>query len=428
MSTPPTDWTLESLSDLTLQTSSWNPVVQQRSTIRYIDVSSIDRDTLQIVGDSTVIAASAPSRARKIVRQGDTIFATVRPGLKRIALIGSELDGEIASTAFCVLRPNQHRIHPGFLFYAIQTPWFIASVSGAESGASYPAVRDTDVLKQRIHVPPRDEQILITSALDLCRTSLLTENESEAATRTAKQSVLRGVFTKGLRGGNTTDTELGEIPNSWKRLQLDDCAEVQTGATKGRTFTHDTTNVPYLRVANVQDGHLDLTKIKHLRIPVSEVERYRLHPGDVVLTEGGDFDKLGRGFIWRGELDLCIHQNHVFAVRTDRTRLLPEFFAYLAQSPYGKAYFLKVAHKTTNLACINSTKLKAFPVLVPPLHEQHEIVILLDAIDQKINLHRRKRAVLNDLFKTLLHKLMTGEIRVSDLDLSALESANADAA
>jgi type I restriction enzyme S subunit len=163
--------------------------------------------------------------------------------------------------------------------------------------------------------------------------------------------------------------------------------------------------------------------MKEIRIRRSEIERYRLLSGDVVLTEGGDFDKLGRGFIWRGEIDLCVHQNHIFAVRPHRQRLLPEFFAYLTQSAYGKAYFLKVAHKTTNLASINSTKLKAFPVLIPPtLDEQREIVTILDAIDRKIDLHKRKRAVLDELFKALLHKLMTGEIRVADIDLSTLAS------
>jgi type I restriction enzyme S subunit len=139
---------------------------------------------------------------------------------------------------------------------------------------------------------------------------------------------------------------------------------------------------------------------------------YRLQPGDVVLMEGGDFDKLGRGFM-RGELG--------FAIRLDNKRLLTEFFAYLVQSDYGKAYFLKVPHKTPNLACINSTKLKAFPALIAAtLEEQQEIVTILDSIDRKIDLHKRKRAVLDDLFKSLLHTLTTGEIRIADLDLSPL--------
>lgn len=193
---------------------------------------------------------------------------------------------------------------------------------------------------------------------------------------------------------------------------------VQTGASKGRKFGGaEVIQVPYLRVANVQDGYLDLTEIKTMAIWRAELNRYRLQQGDVLMTGRGDFDKLGRGFIWRGEINLCVHQNHVFAVRTDRNRLLPDFFAYQAQSDYGKAYFLKVAHKTTNLASINSTKLKAFPILIPKLIEQREIVSIIEAIDHKIDLHHRKLTVLEELFNALLHKLMTREMRMRDLTL-----------
>jgi type I restriction enzyme S subunit len=163
--------------------------------------------------------------------------------------------------------------------------------------------------------------------------------------------------------------------------------------------------------------------MKTIKIRRSELERYRLRVGDVVLTEGGDFDKLGRGFIWRGEIEMCVHQNHIFAIRPNVKVLAPDFLAYLIQSLYGKAYLLKVAHKTTNLACINSTKLKAFPVPLPDLDEQNEIVRILQAIDEKVDLHKRKRNLLTDLFQTLLETLLTGEVRVSDLDIPALEAA-----
>jgi type I restriction enzyme S subunit len=207
-------------------------------------------------------------------------------------------------------------------------------------------------------------------------------------------------------------------------VPLDRVAFVQTGIAKGRRLGHETEvlDVPYLRVANVQDGRLDLREMKRIQVRRAELQRYSLKDGDVVLTEGGDFDKLGRGFIWRGEVQPCVHQNHVFAVRVDRDRLVPEFLAYLAQSAYGKAYFLKVAHKTTNLACINTTKLKALPVLVPDPEEQRDVVAILQAIDRKIDLHRRRRALLDELFKSLLHKLMSGALRASELDLSVLPS------
>lgn len=237
---------------------------------------------------------------------------------------------------------------------------------------------------------------------------------------------MQQLFTCGLRGDIEKETEFGSAPMGWLNGVLDDCSFVQTGIAKGRRISDsEAIDLPYLRVANVQDGHLDLSEMKSIQILKSELDRYRLRTGDVVVTEGGDFDKLGRGFIWRGEIDPCVHQNHVFAIRPDTGTLLPEFLAYQIQSAYGKAYFLKVAHKTTNLACINSTKLKAFPVLLPKLDEQRDIVQILDAIDQKIDLHKRKKAVLEELFRTLLHKLMTGEVQVSDLDLSALETAHA---
>lgn len=317
-----------------------------------------------------------------------------------------------------LLRPKAG-IDPLFFFYACR------AIDVPARGYN----RHFTFLKEQWVSYPLDEGEQRAIAAVLRHVELVLEQQSALiqCAQHLKRAAMHTLFTRGLRGEPQRDTEFGSVPETWDETVLDDCATVQTGAAKGRMLVGaEVVEVPYLRVANVQDGHLDLTEMKDIRIRTTEIERYRLQLGDVVLTEGGDFDKLGRGFIWRGELDLCVHQNHVFAVRPHRDRLLPEFFAYLAQSAYGKAYFLKVAHKTTNLACINSTKLKAFPVPVPPtLDEQSDIVAILHAIDRKIDLHRRKRAVLDELFKALLHKLMTGEVRVSDLDLSALETGMA---
>jgi type I restriction enzyme S subunit len=243
-----------------------------------------------------------------------------------------------------------------------------------------------------------------------------------AITTELKKGLQNQLFSQGLRHETQKQTEINPAPESWEVLPLRNCAVVQTGVAKGRKLDgKETVTLPYLRVANVQSGFLDLTEMKAITILAKEKPRFMLQDGDVVLTEGGDFDKLGRGFIWRGEIEDCVHQNHIFAVRVDRTRLLPAFFAHLSQSPYGKAYFLSVAHKTTNLACINTTKLKAFPVMVPPLNEQCEIVATLEAVDSKLERHQRKRVLLTDLFRTLLHQLMTAQLRVHNLDLSELE-------
>jgi type I restriction enzyme S subunit len=115
-------------------------------------------------------------------------------------------------------------------------------------------------------------------------------------------------------------------------------------------------------------------------------------------------------------------QNHIFAVRVNQSVLLPEFFAHLSQSLYGKAYFLSVAHKTTNLACINTTKLKNSPVLIPSKAEQEKIVKILECMDMRLRNHERKMKLFNYLFRTLLHQLMTAQIRVQDLDLTEQEA------
>lgn len=231
-----------------------------------------------------------------------------------------------------------------------------------------------------------------------------------------KKALMHKLFTEGFRREPQKQTEIGLVPESWEVVPLSECAVVQTGIAKGRKVNaEEAVVVPYLRVANVQDGYLDLSEMKTITIRKNEQQRFALQDGDVVLTEGGDFDKLGRGFIWHGQIENCVHQNHVFAVRPDKVQISSEFFAYLSQSPYGKRYFLSVAHKTTNLACINTTKLKAFPVLLPPQDQQTDIVVACSSIDGKIRNATNKKNQLQDLFHALLHELMTAKIRVNSL-------------
>jgi type I restriction enzyme S subunit len=364
--------------------------------------------------------ASDVQSSKYAFQPGDVLYGKLRPYLDKAILADR---AGICTTELLVLRPKVG-VDPRFLVGLVHAPSFVEHAVAGTTGVQHPRTSWNHICGFELPAFEPEERSNIANLLWQVHDNLTANETAIEAGADLKRAAMRALFTKGLRGEAQKDTEFGPVPQTWIEKPLDDCATFQTGAAKGRKFADaETVDVPYLRVANVQDGHLDLTEMKEIRIRKSEVERYRLQNGDVVLTEGGDFDKLGRGFIWQGELGLCVHQNHVFAVRPKKEELLPEFFAYLAQSAYGKGYFLKVAHKTTNLACINSTKLKAFPVLVPPtLDEQREIVAILDVIDRKIDLHKRKRAVLYELFKALLHKLMTGEIRVADLDLSVIDA------
>ena len=151
----------------------------------------------------------------------------------------------------------------------------------------------------------------------------------------------------------------------WDCRQLSSFSEIKSGVTKGRKFNgKETLWVPYMRVANVQDGYLKLDDISKIEVLPSDVDKFQLKPKDILLTEGGDPDKLGRGAVWHGEIENCIHQNHIFRIRLSSDMMIPEYASMLISSERGKRYFLKSAKQTTGIASINMGQLKKCPGLV----------------------------------------------------------------
>ena len=170
---------------------------------------------------------------------------------------------------------------------------------------------------------------------------------------------------------------------SWNEEPLEEMANVVSGITKGRKLKAQcTTEVPYMAVSNVKDGYIDWTTVKTIEATEQEINQYRLLPEDVLMTEGGDPDKLGRGAIIKGPLENCIHQNHIFRVRLNATVILPEFFAEYLRHQKSKRYFLGCAKQTTGIASINMRQLKALPVLLPPLELQNQFADFVKVVDK----------------------------------------------
>lgn len=162
-------------------------------------------------------------------------------------------------------------------------------------------------------------------------------------------------------------------PMAWPEVVLETLADIVSGITKGRKVKEQTLlEVPYMAVSNVKDGYIDWTTVKTILATEQEIEQYRLFPDDVLMTEGGDPDKVGRGAIIKEPLENCIHQNHIFRVRLDKEKILPAFFAEYLQHQKSKRYFLGCAKQTTGIASINMKQLQALPVLLPPLDLQQQ--------------------------------------------------------
>lgn len=199
-------------------------------------------------------------------------------------------------------------------------------------------------------------------------------------------------------------------PNGWPNTtKLAEVSEPVSGITKGRKINGKAMReIPYLAVVNVQDRHLNLNTVKTIEATEEEIERYRLLPGDLLLTEGGDPDKLGRGSLWNGELPEAIHQNHIFRVRVTSPALTPLYLSWLIGSSYGKTYFLRQAKQTTGIATINMGQLKAFPLLLPPLELQHQFAARVEAIHGAKAAHLSVLANIDSLFASLQNRAFAG--------------------
>lgn len=414
----PHKWQKVLIRDVTLKTRTWNPLNEPRETIRYVDVSAVSRETLEITAAAELPAATAPSRARKIIESGDTIFATIRPGLKRVAQVSAVYDKAIVSTAFCVLRPDRTRIDPDFLYFVASGDAFVDDVTGFQTGASYPAVRDSDILDRDIPLPPLPDQTQIAGVLCAMRKALLLQVNSLAVANELKRAAMRDIFARGLRGEPQKETAIGLVPDSWDVARLADLASIERGR-----FLHRPRNEPRFYggpTPFVQTGDVvrSAGRIREFSQSLNDdgVAISRIFPAGTILIT------IAANIGYTGILEFASACPDSLVAITAGARVNNAFLEYFLQTQ--QAEMDQRAPKGTQKN-INIQFLSPWSIPVPTLDEQQQIVEILDAVDRKIDFHTRKRAVLEGLFKALLHNLMTGAIRVADLDFSALHQETA---
>lgn len=381
---------------------------------QYIDVSAVSSDSLEIEKPTLHQRATAPSRAQKPVRSGDTIFATIRPALKRIALVPQLLDGAVASTAFAVLRPDPSLIDPDFLFLSVSADSFVTAVSALQSGASYPAVRDRDVWGQEIWVPALNTQRDIASTLMMIREAIRLERMAEATAGQLKATAMRELFTRGLWGEAQRESSLGPIPESWRVERLERVARLATGTTPSTAHTdYFVGTTPFFRTAEITNCRLAKSSSFVSDEAIADYSLKVFPKGTILMAMYGQGKT--RGQVGLLECAAATTQN-AGAIQPNQGIDSAYLWHYLLHC-YER---LRATGSLGHLSHLNLGYLREFEVPIPTETEQQEIAVILDAIDQKVELHKQKRLVLDALFQSLLHKLMTGEIRVSDLDLSAL--------
>ena len=301
--------------------------------------------------------------SKSILPEQGVLFSKLNPRINRVwTFEGESKIKRIASTEFICLVPDSNQLDLEFLGWRLRNPNIVTQLPIATAAAtkSRERIQPRTLLDLPIHLPPLVEQRRIVSILN--RAAKIERLQKQAQERL--REFIPALFIKMFG-------DQYQISTRYPQMALREIAEIASGITKGRKIESESLiKVPYLRVANVQDGFLNLKEIKSIAIRRGEEQRYALVPGDLVMTEGGDPDKLGRAAVWNGELSYCAHQNHVFRVRPHTEMVLTNYLRDLASSVYGKAYFLSVAKRTTGIASVNKTQLGGFPVPVPPMELQ----------------------------------------------------------
>ena len=281
-------------------------------------------------------------------------------------------------TAFGLVAKSEFLL-PKYLYYFCE--WF--DFEKLNTMVTIPSLTKANLLQIPIHLPSMEDQRKIVQKFEAVELLILHRQDEIHAL----DQLIKARFVE-MFGDMLTN------PMNWPEQKLESMADIVSGITKGRRIqTSELFNVPYMAVSNVKDGYIDWTTVKTIDASQAEINQYRLMPNDVLMTEGGDPDKLGRGAIIHNPPKDCIHQNHIFRVRLDQRLVLPVFMEQYLQHQRAKRYFLGCAKQTTGIASINIKQLRALPILMPPLELQEQFAAFVSQVD------RSKAAVSESLRK-----------------------------
>ncbi len=395
-------WQTQTLGEILQRTETFNPLQFPEREFDYIDVSSISNDTFEIKETQRLKGKNAPSRARRLVRHNDVLFATIRPTLKRIAVVPAELDHQVCSTGYFVLRPKQALNHR-YLFYSLFTEGFTEAMETLQKGASYPAVTDGEVRAQTISFPslPEQESIvdILDEAFDGIATAKANAEKNLQNARALFNSHLEAIFTR--RGESWVDKRLGDI------------ASVKGGkrVPKGYKLLREPTDFPYLRVADFSDfGSIDMSDLRYISADVHrKIKNYVISSADMYLSIAGTIGKTG---IIAKELDGAnLTEN---ACRLVFQPGISNRFVYYFTLTTDFSEQAGLQTRTAAQPKLALSRLATITLGVPSLEIQESLARRFDALREETlhleSIYQQKLATLEALKKSLLHYAFSGQL------------------
>jgi type I restriction enzyme, S subunit len=399
----PRSWATTSIAQVTSVPANIDWRTWDSSTFTYVDIGSIDGTLGRIVDPKELEPAQAPARARQVIRAGDTVFSTVRTYLRNIAYIDHNLDGQIASTGFCVLRPVG--VHPRYLFHYVRSSHFILEITAQQRGVSYPAVTDAQVRSMAIPIPPLAEQSRIVAAIE----EQLSRIDSGVASLQSAAGRVQPLM---------ASTIFAAIDERWPRVRLGDVADVALGQQRAPQHHSGTHPRPYIRAANITWSGLQLDDVKLMNFTPNQFPKFELRQGDVLLTEAsGSASEVGKPAIWDGSIPGCCFQKTVLRLRSERLTSEYLYFLFLGLARQGTL----VRHsKGVGIFHLTKERLVELEVPAPPRPAQDAMVntikqqqSLVAAIADTIDKQLKRAATLRS---SILAAALSGRLVPQDPD------------
>ncbi len=410
------DWKVVPLKDvaekpqygLTAKAAKWGDT-------RFLRITDI---TDQGVNWATVPFCSAPKKKIDACRlkTGDIVFARIGATTGKSYMITDPPDAVFASYLIRV-RPGEN-LEPGYLIQFFQSKGYWQQVDANKHTNLKKGVNGSILSELLLPLPPLPEQKKIAHILSTVQRAIEAQERIIQTTTELKKALMHKLFTEGLRGEPQKQTEIGLVPESWDVVPLDQIAESFQYGTSVKCG-YDVKGKAVLRIPNVVGGAVDIGDLKFGKPKPNEIGSLQLLSGDLLFVRtNGVKENAGRCSLFEGEIEDCYFASYLIRVRLDPQRLSPSFLNEYSRTEVGTSFLSGKAIRTADGKFnINSGTLKTMLVPVPPIDEQEEVAQALALIGTRLANARTKRAALQDLFRTLLHELMTGKVRVANLHL-----------
>ena len=339
------------------------------------------------------------------------------------------LKGVLAST-MVRLEPTTGNIERTFLYFYLLTQFEI--LNSQTTGSTIPHVNKTLFFNLPIPLPHLPEQRAIAHVLRTVQRAKEATERVIQATRELKKSLMRYLFTYGpvpideAEKVPLKETEIGLVPEHWEVVKLENCLSlIRNGISKKQNATSKT-GYPVTRIETISEDRINPDKVGYIdNLTPTEVEKFRLRPGDILFSHINSEPQIGRSVIYEGWPSTLLHGMNLLLLRTN-SNTIPYWLNYLFMHYRAIGIFIKIAARAVNQSSINQSKMKSLPIPLPPLPEQHEIARILQAVDKKLQAEEARKQALEALFKTLLNNLMTGKIRVKDVVLPNVGEGKGD--